>query len=46
MHGGAAAHQLGTSPEDNSAPARWSVDLRTAAGRSQVSSVFSGVRRD
>ena len=39
--GGASAHQLGM---DGTAPARWSVDLQTAAGRSQLSTTFVGLR--
>ena len=38
--GGASAHQLGST----TAPARWSVDLQTAAGRSQLSASFTGLR--
>jgi hypothetical protein len=43
-HGGASAHQLGSNLDDRSAPATWSVDLRTAAGRSQLSTSFVGLR--
>jgi len=39
--GGASAHQLG---DDQTAPGRWSVDLQTAAGRSQLSTTFVGLR--
>jgi hypothetical protein len=42
-HGGATAHQLGANLDDP-APARWSVDLLTAAGRSQLSTSFVGLR--
>jgi hypothetical protein len=42
--GGASAHQLGSNLEDPTAPARWSVDLQTAAGRSQLSTSFVGLR--
>jgi hypothetical protein len=42
--GGASAHQLGANLDDLTAPARWSVDLRTAAGRSQLSTPFVGLR--
>ena len=42
--GDGSAHQLGSNLDDPTAPASWSVDLRTAAGRSQLSATFVGLR--
>jgi hypothetical protein len=42
--GGASAHQLGSNLETPTAPATWSVDLQTAAGRTQLSTSFVGIR--
>jgi hypothetical protein len=42
-HGDGSARQLG-SPSDPTAGAQWSVDLRTAAGRSRITAAFEGVR--
>jgi hypothetical protein len=42
--GGASAHQLGSNLETPTAPATWSVDLQTAAGRTQLSTPFVGLR--
>ena len=42
--GGGYARKLATDPNDPTSLARWSVDLRTATGRTRLTASFEGVR--